>query len=106
MMNSPDADGVGCQQLLHTLFRCNDGFHSRSDKRFTGPHDDRLRQVRLTAVAHGFRCQEAKPLAGLWIDFEDGDMPPDFYAFEMKSGNDPIISEAEGEVRVLMNGDH
>ena len=68
-------------------------------KRSPSPHDDRLIQVYPAAVGHDCRCQRTQALARHSVDPEYGYTPSGFDAFEMETGNDPVIGEPEGETR-------
>ena len=78
----------------------------RRDEPLTGPHDDRLGQVHPAAVADRRRGDQAQPLAGCGVELEDRDLPPGLDAFEVEAGDDPVVGEAEGEVRVTVERDH
>src|SRR5262249_9941848 len=76
------------------------------DKRFAGPHDDRLREVHPAALAYGSGRQQAQTLAAAGVDLEDLDPPPGLDAFQMKAGNEPVVGESEGEARVFVERKH
>ena len=76
------------------------------NERLAGPHDDRLREVHPAAFANGRRRQQAQPLAGAGVDLEDRHPPPGLDALQVEPGDDPVVGEAEGEVRVFVERQH
>src|SRR5262249_7543074 len=58
------------------------------------------------AFTHGRRRHQTQPLASVGVDLEDRHLPPGLNAFEMKARNDPVVGEAEGEVRVFVEWQH
>jgi hypothetical protein len=52
-------------------------------------------KVHPTACTHRRRPQKNQPLAGAGVDLEDRDTSPDLSAFQMESGNDPVIGKTK-----------
>src|SRR5207302_423553 len=52
------------------------------------------------------RHQQAQALARGRVDFEDRDSPSGVHALQVETRNDPVVSEAEGEVRVVEERQH
>ena len=71
----------------------------------SGPNDDRLRKVHPAAAAHGCRPQQYQPFAGFSVDLEHRDSATSLNAIEMEAGNDPVVAEAEGELRFMVKRD-
>ena len=46
--------------------------------------------------------QQAQALAGAGVDPVDFHLPPGLDAFQMEAGDDPVVGEAEGELRVVV----
>ena len=88
--------------MLLVLMKCfPDG-----NKRFTGLHDDRLIQVHPAAFAHDCRRQQTQALTRHGVDPEYGHPPSGLNAFKVEPGNDSVVGESKGEVRVVVEWDH
>jgi hypothetical protein len=77
-----------------------------SDERFTGPHNDRLKQVHPSTLAHGRRRQQAEAVAGAWVNLEDGHMPTNLDAFQVETWNNSVVRKTKREMRVVKKGRH
>jgi hypothetical protein len=70
------------------------------------PHDDWLSQFHPAALANSRYRHEAKPIAGSGVHLVDLHLSPRLNAFQVEARNDPIVSELEGEVRIVVEGMH
>jgi hypothetical protein len=55
-------------------------------------------------IADDRRRQHSQPLAVVRVDLEDRYPPSGLDALQMEARNDPVFSEAEGEVEVFVKG--
>jgi len=82
------------------------GFTGNGNEGLSRPHNDRLGQVHPSALAHYGSCDESQAFAGVGVDFENGNRLAGYWAFEVESWNDPVVAEAEGEVRFVVKRQH
>jgi hypothetical protein len=74
------------------------------NERLTGPHDNRLTEVHPTALSNCGGRQQTEALAGGGVNLVDLHQPPGFHSLQVEAWDDPVVGEAEGEVRVVVDG--
>ena len=94
------ANGLVVQFILNTNEK------RYSDERLARSDDDWLRQIDPAAIANLCSSKQAQPLTCFGVDLDDRNMRARRDAFKVKAGNDPVVSEAEGEPGVMVKGQH